>query len=343
MGKLFGRDSTEECAKIDQELQQLENGGTVAECAIAENLRTDDRVSENRAGRFFSQRSKGRSVLDTLQFHACNDAGRVFRKLEFNEGNLVHLQGEKLQHSLPQRYSRLVTIMRLGDAMRGHLSDWLRDVRIANSGDDIGTAKESTLVDQWLAQFEGRSVHEIEELRDGMKEAHRRFLQSRYQGSYRYRPHIESIVWVGCECEFEKHSGAGPLAWLEAFGLGHLLEKPSWNRDRGTADWFLLLKYDMGKTYAAARPSVLDAGPNPWHFPTPARIPCVEGGRAMFAGHTEQSIEPLVEFIHDYRRIERDDIHGVYRFEPSSATKPLNLRVARDNHRARLAKWAGGF
>lgn len=343
-GNIFGRPIPESIAHIGAELTRLESHGTEVDRAIAENLRADDRVTIERAALFFDRcKSIASAVQSELNNHKNYASGDEFRDLAINGENLIYEPRELSEPGLPIK-TEFATIVRLFSEIRSQLRSWLRENRIRRTnGDDIGDGTGVDEVDQWLGDFDGVTGNTTnDELRMGIAEAHMRLLElqstERKLGRTSYS---ERVVWVGRLDEFSRHRESGPRCWLEIFGLGHFLEDLGRKYHDSTEEWLLLLIYPMHSTSVVARPCILDAGSNQWHFPTPGYLPIEEGGRTMILGEAlNQNVQPLAEFIHNQRKIEKEDVAGIYRFarEHMSVTPP-DLKGTREKHRRWLDNW----
>ena len=95
--------------------------------------------------------------------------------------------------------------------------------------------------------------------------------------------------WATFWARFKLIVNGDPELWASAVGLP--------NR-RACARWLIVLKYRLRETGGLVRPTILDAGFNAYHFPSPPQASLRDGGYTM---NLQLSSEPSLlvpEFIH---------------------------------------------
>ena len=96
-------------------------------------------------------------------------------------------------------------------------------------------------------------------------------------------------VWATGWTEFSSGDWQQPERWPQMLGMRA-------NNDRPVSpSWLLLLRYPAREAGQIVRPTQLDAGWHPAHFPIPPSAPT---GHAMDLDHTQRDHHPLPEYIH---------------------------------------------
>ena len=93
-------------------------------------------------------------------------------------------------------------------------------------------------------------------------------------------------VWTTGWTEFSSREWQQPERWLQMLGV---------RTDKSQPSWLLLLRYPAREAGQVVRPTQLDGGWYPEHFPTPPSAPC---GHAMDLDHAHRDRHPLPEYIH---------------------------------------------
>jgi len=96
-------------------------------------------------------------------------------------------------------------------------------------------------------------------------------------------------TWATTWDAFEPNLAGGPERWLDAVGVA----KPVSPR------WVLLLKYTIREAGTVARPTQLDAGSYPYHFPSPPQVVSEGGGHPMDLQVSPAAATLLPEFVHE--------------------------------------------
>jgi hypothetical protein len=107
---------------------------------------------------------------------------------------------------------------------------------------------------------------------------------TRHLNASRHSSHYEP-AWVTLWSDFQKRDWQRPERWSKLVGL----TSPS------EASWLLLLRYPVRQAGRLVRPTQLDSGWYPEHFPIP---PSALTGHAMEMDGTRPDALPLPEFIH---------------------------------------------
>ncbi len=333
---LFGRPIPASHATICPHLTALAGSSVESDIAIEENLRLDNRVSEARAERFLNHSKTVTGPDDiTIQLdtQARKNAWTDFADVTVNTNNVVIQRGFKTPPAPLPATTQVVTIMTLFKDLRDYLEP---RVTKKQDGTGIGSPSEATGLDQWFEEHSGPDPSD--DLRDGIAAAYRGVVRSQLKNSKAGRTeHAERVVWVGKLDEFEQHMGEGPQRWLEVFGLGHILYRNGAVPKAKRTDWFFLLRYTLESTSTVARPTVLDAGANPYYFPSEGTLPAESGGKTMILGDANDlGIQPLTEYIHNQRQVKSEDVLGVFKLPPP-ARPSLKLLDIRNAHRAARA------
>jgi hypothetical protein len=331
MGKIFDRDVDNRLQVVDKHLQEMESANPLLS-AIAENMRLDSRVSEPRSAKFaeFAAASLSATNLkNVLNEYSSQKAWEEFRCPVLNQRNLLFAP-QVLDEPKIAEDTVLVSVQKLFLLLLSKLSEALRQREIGMaSGDDIGSGpqtiqfdEDNSYVNNWLNNLE--LPQDLPEFANLITQAYQRVIDSmmpdRANGA---QP--ERICWAGRRDEFEPHREFGLRRWMEIFGLGHQLDK---------REWFILLEYPVINTGAFARPTVLDAGPTEWHFPTPGELPPKLGGRTMILGDAMLAgVLPLGEFVHKARRLEIENVKWLSRLPDDTNSGRVNLDKARAHHR----------
>lgn len=344
MPNIFGRTIPVAHAGVDDDLKDLENDTDGARRAFAENLRLDDRVSgsvsplapkrDPRSTRFLRRwrflRRRRSDVLISVLAGSRRTSAREFSDPLMNDSNIVF--SPNLGRSDVDGGTRVVTIQLLGDGVMEKLADLLGAIRSADErGEALGRSNPVPVtqgwvpfVDDWLDRHTAEEEPDVEM---------RRLLAGAIEGAYPPSDVFpwDRVVWVGRADEFQPHKSLGARRWLEIFGLGHFLfDSRVWGH------WFVALEYPVADTALAARPCVLEAGANEWHFPTPASRPAQQGGKTVVLGEARTAgMSPMTEFVHLNRRVDPRDIVAVSRYVSGAlVAKEVELEAARNRHRA---------
>ena len=106
-------------------------------------------------------------------------------------------------------------------------------------------------------------------------------------------------AWATTWDAFRSYSYREPTRWAQVLGLPFVVDET----------WILALRYRLPETVALVRPTVLDAGQNAAHYPSPLSAPLEAGGHPMDLGATCSRNKLLPEYIH--RQIDHTGAHYV--------------------------------
>src|SRR4029077_447694 len=93
-----------------------------------------------------------------------------------------------------------------------------------------------------------------------------------------------AVLWNDLEMSLDNP----PEQWLEVLGV------PKQESGR----WLVALRYTVGEAGTLARPTLLDAGWNAYHFPSPPQAPPRYGGHPMNLGDHVQAKRLPWEYVH---------------------------------------------
>jgi hypothetical protein len=96
-------------------------------------------------------------------------------------------------------------------------------------------------------------------------------------------------TWATYWNHFESYLSSGPVRWASALGF------PNGKR---CGRWVMVLKYSRAEAGRLVRPTILDAGFNQYHFPSPPQAPLERGGHPMDLQLNPLPTDLLPEFIH---------------------------------------------
>ena len=302
---------------ICPQLDSMSASNEISDRALSENLGLEKRVAQERVEAFLehfdshggqdafanailSFRKKAPSSAVGLKAHS-NIAYRA------NGGDLPQLSDR----------TQLVTIQWLFPGFIQKIQDWLKqrlplesispgamlDELVPNSdrSDILNNISDDFDVHKWLQFASGKHGRVPSLVRQSLAESWQNFLRDNQTLGIGSAPLPQDrLCWVGLWDEFEPHAAGGIARWLEMFGLGHYVYANS-NEDPSNAgrDWFLVLKYSAADTSYLLRPTVLEAGENPWFYPFRADFPAIHGGKTVVFGELlRRRIAPPTEFIH---------------------------------------------
>jgi len=256
--------------------------GPPYERAVARNVRHDGRVSPERERLFdlsFEDRRSGQDLLDALSaykkrnrrlrqpdFHHPEINGENFRTGRTDGGDEIHKD---------VLLARVLELSGLGTVVEDHGRAGRPEFRTFR--DFAGGPPEE--FDAWLDREIERQTPDVfmTALLESINESRRR------------RPFHPS--WVTYWDRMEPYLREPAHRWLEAVGIHRETE----------GRWVAILRYVVRDAGKLVRPTVLEAGPAPEHFPTPTRS---LAGHPMDLGQPEWDEELLPELLH--RQIDHD-------------------------------------
>lgn len=142
-------------------------------------------------------------------------------------------------------------------------------------------------------------------------------------------------TWATYWSHFRPLVPEGPVRWAAILGVPN---------GRQCAHWLMVLKYFQGEAGLLARPTILDAGFNPYHFPSPPQAALDEGGHPVDLQLSPRPVHLLPEFIHQQipHTIEHWNAGGrLLARTPGHHPRPGWLSNRRHNHHGLLAKVYG--
>ena len=291
------------------DLAALSTSACCSDKAVYENIRIDDRVPETdtagvstkRANQFYLRwnSSSGSAGADQV-LNALNQAGKAaaaeFSNPHLNDANLLPpMSSRGIEDFVLPEETEFVTVKPIrSTTTKGHLETWFVARMREECGDDLFGAPTDWAdeVDEMIQKYSNEAEGHPN-LWDGVIQAINADRQSRT---------YEKVSWAALRHEFDIHSSKGARFWLGLLGLGHFLY-PLGRQGTPKRQWFIVLSYDASGTNAVARPTVLEAGESPWHYPTPASRPPSDGGRTMLLdiARKDPGATPITEFVHSDR------------------------------------------
>jgi len=134
-------------------------------------------------------------------------------------------------------------------------------------------------------------------------------------------------VWAGRWQELEAHAETNASTWMSAMGV----------RTPTDASLCLLLRYDAVEVHPLVRPTILEAGWYPEHFPSPeATSWCAQGSCAPTGGHPmcihgTATLPLRAEYVHREVRPKSSWVYAWAWVQPNSVPA-LSLPSARLRH-----------
>lgn len=96
--------------------------------------------------------------------------------------------------------------------------------------------------------------------------------------------------WVTFWRSFEPYVAGGPERWASVLGMPN---------SRKCDRWLIVLKYPLRAAKKIVRPTILDAGWAPYHFPSPPQAALGDGGHPVDLRLSPPPDSLIPEFIHD--------------------------------------------
>lgn len=303
MSKVFDKSDPTLLSIYEETLVTWELSGDEEKVSMALNLRHDHRVSEMREQRFrayFLRKYDLREALDDYVWesvkapaspHFCepwcdnlvadciSGEGCENFDSDIDLATVISLNG--LSRPIKDTYPNLVNEM----------PEWreLIDVETQASDEQSNSTPWRNKFDGWLEDnLKDKSTLEVESFLGKIFKVlnHRLTVEKKH-----YNP-----VWVTTWDIFERHANSGADRWNQVVGVPR--EAPTWQ---------IVLRYPAGKVPCLYRPSQLDGGYYPQHFPSPPVLAKAEGGLTVDLGASVSM--PLNEYIH--RQIELDIGHWI--------------------------------
>lgn len=353
MPKIFTKNisDTKYHPDVCEKLDRLQASPNCDDQALLENLTIDDRVPKARYEQFLDYScSTTKPLTDDLLVYSKKEASGF---VGLNDpSNIVYELGAPCSPELPGEVE-LVTVQSLYPDWGTSLHNWILENLYAPENISLSdldelevtgefnerlkeiydrTSKEQAISD-WLSLANGRRGSVPSLLRKSLFDSYIKLLSEDSNGA---KSLPDRLTWVGRWSEFESIAHMGAMAWLEVFGLGHHAYFP---RRPNEETWFIVLKYRILDCQKLLRPTVLDAGGNPWHYPNPG-FPAVQGGKTVVFGNSlDSGTRPLSEFIHPAIRFKPTNIWAIDSLSESDfpqSSYNVELARARSVHRTRI-------
>jgi hypothetical protein len=178
--------------------------------------------------------------------------------------------------------ARLLDLNRLSEVFkRARLAGIASFFDFPQKPDDLSISKEyDRLVANWLgrALSPGSARREIT-LADIFQALERDHVERPFQPA-----------WVTAWKAFEPYQLAGPACWAAILGLPN-----KWAGPR----WLMVLRYRLPAGVQLVRPTIMDAGYEPYHFPSPRQAQVVDGGHPLDLRAPPCDLRLLPEFLHE--------------------------------------------
>ncbi len=270
MPVLFGREIEPDFQDLAHLLQQMEQGEQNPSLrALAANLQLDHRITPDHARRFLQLwREECKAAIPSL---AVSNAIRKYREEARTSPHTTFLSPENARNFLPpgdKRYSEpFVTVLSVASVFFLARKDGLL------TPDEERLLPRTPTAADYRSAFSSRGETEFVKLVLAIRNRLRR-----------------SPVWAARFSAFaESAHPRQPVTWKHSVGLDV----------RRSADCIILCYYHVPTGVQLVRPSQLDAGDNPLHYPSPANWRLHHGGCCMIAGQLTLPDPPLVqELIH---------------------------------------------
>ncbi len=256
------------------------------------NFRHDHRVSLARASHFDATSGRPRSgaalksALDTYFLNHVRrprGPGDVWKPPDFLEDTL---NGDNMLKEC-NRDIELGTVLDL-NRLNGPLQ-WARSEGITGFKDYPDKGSSPRQRQEWLAERLGAERERGDWIGRILAVAHKSS-----DARSLLRPPFHP-TWCTLWENLEPHLGGPADEWAGVLGvsLNHEVDAQG-----VVPHWLIVLRYRVGDAGVLCRPTLLDVGWSPYHFPSPPSLPPVEGGRAMDIRPTPHGALTLPEFIH---------------------------------------------
>jgi hypothetical protein len=353
MPEIFSRNiqTTRYHPRVCQKLDDLNGSFNSADLAVFENVKIDDRVNDSGSVSFLDfSNTRIQPLTDDLRTYS--GLPTLTRPGLTDPSNVVCQLGTPSSPALPGN-TELVTVVKLFDPWVNNLHNWigtqlnnptafsqseLDELQAPGNAQETlrGIASDSKprAFSRWLELAVGRFGAIPRLVVRSLVETYEQVLRGQLGTSPVSPP--DRLTWTGLWVEFEPLSRSGALTWLEVFGLGHHAYPDPFIGP----SWFVVLKYKISDCVCLLRPTILEGGDNPWHFPYRASAPVANGGKTVIFGNSLHSgVAPLAEFVHTAIHIKPTHLWAVDSYLPTSRTGAAvrsELINARNVHRSRL-------
>jgi hypothetical protein len=330
MVKVFNKDDPALLSIYDEALKTWELSGDHEKVCMAVNLRCDHRVTSAREQLFrdyFLKNQDLKEALDEYVRHCvklspsphfcepwCDNlvadaaSGEHCENYDGSKDLATVLSLNGLSYPIKDTYPRLMDEM----------IEWreLIDVETQASDEQSKPTPGANKFDKWLEKnLKDKTLGQVESFLDKIFKVlnHRLTIQNEH-----YNP-----VWVSTWENFEAYARLGADRWNQVVGVPRI-----------TPTWQIVLRYPPGIVPCLHRPSQLDGGYYPQHFPTPPVTTMAEGGLTMDLGASIN--KPLNEYIH--RQVKLDIQYWIDggRLIGKTGVTPDELPQVRHHHYERL-------
>ncbi|MCG8526815.1 MAG: hypothetical protein MI748_10575 [Opitutales bacterium] len=345
-------------SKFQNYINTLAQSKNLSEKTIAWNLNHDARISPERK-RFFSLDAKkevtcddysSTSSADLLNWHLRDHAQK--RELKTKKGSLRHpdfCNPKVNRRNLYRIHEDLIdlapsiNLIRCVDLSSKGIQDY-----VIQAGIDKGIRN---LQDYKLPNSRGSisprigvSHDPIVYLDNSLEDLRRKYRQFSPKNNTAHKETIRSNkflnglieamndcppfepLWTTTARSFWNHQySKNPQYWMQSVGV-----TPNLNDT-----WLLLFRYKRKRIFHLARPTQLDAGNSPLHFPTPASS---NTGFAMECDGQSEDHDLIPEYIHNNFDLSIEDIHACVRVEGKKLIKLQKGPYSAQSRHLRLMK-----
>ncbi len=284
---------------------------------MARNVMHDHRVSLIREQSFDALNGHPRTdaalrnaLIDHKESHIKTSAAPEFIDAKLNGNNIV--SGSPSVRQVIHKDARLVRVLDINGLTP--IFQWAKRRGYAAFA-SFPTGASGTTVDGWLTDVIRRTPHE-------------RFVKACLDAMNDYCLHLPyHPTWAAAWQKFEPFVKEGADRWLQVMGM----HRPFPGR------WLMLLRYLVREAGTVARPTQLEAGWGPHHFPSPPRARMRRGGHPMDLDVSGTPTGLLSEFVHQQisHTVDhwRDTASSI---ERTSGPTSGSLDIQRNGHHQRL-------
>lgn len=285
--------------------------------AMAINLMCDHRVSVEREKSFDSLTNSPRTdpelrdaIIKYKELHIKTSRTPQFLDAAVNKNNIV--SGSPGVEQVIHKDQQLVRVLDLNGLTP--VFQWAKRQKVMTFA-SFPTRPLPRNVDTWLR----RMIRQLQP---------EQFVRACLDAMNDYRRNVPfQPAWAAGWQKFQPYIRQGGDRWLEVMGM---------HREFG-GRWLIMLRYTVGEAGTVARPTQLDVGWGPYHFPSPPHAYVRTGGHPMDLKIVPVHTELLSEFIHqqiNHTVKHWTDAGGV--IERTSGPTSGSLDLQRINHHRRL-------
>ncbi len=321
MPPVFGRNGPH---PYDSAIQAWLGRNDLAYRSMARNIMHDHRVCEARADSFDALMNSPRTdsdlrdaIIRYKEIYIKTSRFPQFIDARVNQNNIV--SGSPDVRQVVHKSESLVRILDLNGLTP--VFQWAKRQGHATFA-SFPTRASGPAVDTWLSR-------RIQQLPPDQ------FVSACLDAMNDYRKYLPfHPTWAVAWRRFKPFVAQGGDRWLQVMGMHREF----------VGRWLILLSYTVGEAGTVARPTQLDAGWEPHHFPSPPQARAGKGGHPMDLETSYPLTELLSEFIHQ-------QIHHTVRhwtdagglIERTSAPTSGSLDVQRTNHHNLLGSRYGHY